>query len=328
MELQTGNVSIPNPTLIIKGEENMIVPEVKEISEEDFKRFIPTGIRVEISIPLAKNSNGAILGCNIDGFLPMWNYADDDYRNLIRSTFPVQPTPNALNYVNVYWDQVDIPIQTFYRCHRAFSGNVNIGLRVSSNTTQTGNIAISQLTAGTRKYFYGNEPWTGLNFWNSSTAGLAYAQSSFTLADMSLIRNISITPKRRNNMPFQDQAQKLDYIYRQKLPVDSVTYITKENMFVNQHAEDWLLFTPLSTFPAAQGGIISIEFFFDYTMVQFHAPLLPYPALANKANNRDIMRVTDSLKLPANQMTKGNFLFAPYDTRAVLEDESDDDNIE
>lgn len=326
MELQTGNVSIPNPTLIIKGEEDMIVPEIREIGEEDFKRFIPTGIRAEISVPLIKSSNQAILGCNIDGFLPCWNYADDNYKNLIRSLFPVQPTPNALNFVNVYWDQIDMPIQSFYRCHRAFSGNVNVGLRVSSNTNQTGNIAISQVTAGTRQYYYGNETWRGLSFWNSSTAGLAYAQSSFTLADMSLIRNISITPKRRNNMPYQDQAHKMDYIYKQQLAMTAPQYKLIENNFVNQHTEDWLLFTPLSTFPPSEGGIISIEFFFDYSMVQFHAPLLPYPALNNKANGKDIMKVTDSLKLSPSTLTKANFLFSPVSTREN-EEKKNDPNI-
>lgn len=293
----------------------MVVPEIREIGEEDFKRFVPIGVRAEISVPLVKTSNGAILGCNIDGFLPMFNYADTNYMNLLRNMFPVYPTQNAIPFVKIFWDQIDVPIQTHYRCHRAFSGNVNVGLRISSNTTQTGNMAITQLTAGARKYYYGQDTWQGLLFMNSSTKGLDYSMASFTLADMSLIRNISITPKRRNPLPYQDLAHKLNRMFTQSTPVSNLTFPQYENMFTNQHTEEWLLFTPLSTFPAAQGGIISIEFFFDYSMVQFHAPLLPYVALSNKAPARDIMRVTDTLNLDPFPLTKSSILFSPHNTR-------------
>lgn len=140
-----------SPTLDIKSIEINSIPEIKSVSEEDFRKYVPTGITLTINTPFVKTSRDALFGINIDGFIPQYNM--QSYLQTLKNHFPVQVFPHALPFCSVTQEMCGMPAMVNYLSHRFVSGNVGIGLRITSNTSQPGNMLVSQATGCVREFY-------------------------------------------------------------------------------------------------------------------------------------------------------------------------------
>lgn len=266
-------ITQPSPTLDIKSIEVNSIPEIKSVSEEDFRKFVPTGITLTINTPFTKTSRDALFGINIDGFIPQYNMKS--YIDTLKNHFPVQVFPHAQLICSVTQEMCGIPAMVNYLSHRFISGNVGVGLRITSNTSQPGNMLVSQATGCAREFYSKNKAYTGLRFMNVSPSSLDFAQNSFAVVDFSLIRNLSITTMRHDPLKKQDLAMKILRTAELETP-SGQNQIRDYNNLASQFLEDWLLFTPLTSFPNSVGSQIHISVFFDFSTVQFETPLLPF----------------------------------------------------
>lgn len=299
--------NLSSPTMMLKQPDLTSTPEIDEINELDFRRFIYTGISATIDLPLVKNSRNALFGVNIDGFIPPWNSNDVAWGLMLKNYYPVQPFSNSIEICKIRQEMGMIPEQAMYLSHRVIGGNVGIGVRLSSNTGQSGNVIIAQ-ASGVLKYPYtNNTQYTGMQFLNMSSSPIDYTYSSFMLGDVSLNRNISITPIRRDPTIQTDLAKKL---YHLRTP----TFATQEihNVFNSQYQEDWLLFGILSNMANNNSNQLTFSFFFDYSQVQFYYPLLPTISTAPTNFEQQILEVTFTLT-SNNMITHANSKFLPAD---------------
>lgn len=286
---------LQKPTDVIKQLDKQPAQSMVIIGDADFKKFVPSGWKVIVDLPLVRNTNRAIFAINIDGFQPYWNLSDTFYPTALVNLAPVQAFSHSLDYVHILHEQVTLPIMTMYYSHRAFAGNVKVGLRVQSNTTQSGSFMVTQANTVMRNFYKNNETYTGLKFLNSSNQGTDYAMNSFFLGDLSINRNWSISPMSQSTLSRTDLAfklSKLDQIAQtSSIPQDLKTL----NPFVSQFTEDWLLFTPLADLPNANSNQITFEIFFDYSDVQFYTPMLPLLASTNTNYNNQILNVSATI---------------------------------
>lgn len=300
--------STTSPTNFLKAIDTVPTPEISYFDDTSFKRFTPTGIKIKINLPLVRNSKDPLFGINIDGFIPQYNFKNS--WNLIHSNlFPVQYIDGATT-VEISQDQFCLPIQSYYASHRMIEGNVGVGLRITSNTTQPGNMIITQASGLLRDYYCSNETYSGLRFSNSTLYPLDYAVGNFMLADLSLNRNISIRSVRKDPNKTLDLAKKIDEI--SKLVINDTTTNALTEILATQFQEDWLLFAPLSDLPDNTANQLTIEVFFDYSQIQFFVPLFPIIALGANTVQRQILRWTTSFKnkLIAT-ITKDNATYLP-----------------
>jgi len=292
----TTPIGIPqsSPTLDIKSIETNSIPEIASVSEEDFRKYVPTGITITINTPFIKNSRDAIFGINIDGFIPQYNM--QSYTQALKNHLPVQVFPHALSFCTISQEMCGIPAMVNYLSHRFVSGNVGLGLRITSNTSQPGNMLVSQASGCAREYYPALRSYTGLRFMNISPSSIDFAQNSFAVVDFSLIRNLSITTLRHDPLKKQDLAMKL---------LRTATFLTPSgenqiqdyNNFASQFLEDWLLFTPLTSFPNSIGSQIHISVFFDFSTVQFETPLLPFVPFNTLDSAKQILLYSTSFNL-------------------------------
>lgn len=286
-------INLSTPTELLKGVDTLPTPEINILDETDFKRFVYTGISIVIDTPLVKNSRNALFGINIDGFIPNYNYRENAWQQIYKNLFPVQPFLNSHTFVRTFQEQISLPQQFLYASHRFISGNVGIGMRISSNTAQTGNLLITQASSMVRRYYSNSEAWAGLSFQNGSESTSDYAVGNFVLGDISLNRNISITPIRKDPLVKTDLARKLSLINVWPTMSTQAAFNTF-NIHANQFAEDWLLVGILSSLPNSAASQITISFFFDYSQVQFYTPLLPIIRFPPGNFGRQILHVSQS----------------------------------
>lgn len=299
--------NLSTPTMMLKQPDLTSVPEIDEISEMDFRRFIYTGISATVDLPLVKNSRNALFGVNIDGFIPPWNSQDVTWGLMLKNYYPVQPFSNSIEFCKIRQEMGMIPEQALYLSHRVIAGNVGIGVRLSSNTSQSGNVVIAQ-ASGVLKYPYtNNTQYTGMQFLNTSSSPIDYSYSSFMLGDVSLNRNISITPIRRDPTIQTDLAKKLSDV---RLP--TLANPTNFNVFGSQFQEDWLLFGILSSMANNNSNQLTFSFFFDYSQVQFYYPLLPTVSTSPTNFEQQILEVTFTLTSNLTP-THANAKFLPAD---------------
>lgn len=286
------NAQVLSPTLALKGIDSEPISDVLQISETDFHNYVPTGLYVVIDTPLAKNSKEAIFGVNIDGFIPTYVYPQEKWNAVYRNMMPIQIFESALSYAKVFQEQINLPVASLFASHRFVQGNVGIGVRVTSNTSQSGNMMVSQASLVMRHYYAEDEPYRGLRFLNAAAFTTDYTSASFQVVDMSLNRQLSITPLRRNPNRVTDLAKKIDEI--EVFHLDTPEKIEDNFCFVNQFVEDWLIFCPASNWPDQNANQIRLDFYFDYTNVTFLVELLPIIPLNSLSNSQQILKYSDA----------------------------------
>lgn len=270
MENLITGASTPIHTFAIKEPEVESQPEVRFINEADFQGFTYTGINIEIPTPLVKTSSIGIFGINIDGFIP--SFTHNAISTLYRNLFPVQVTDSAINIsgLQVYHEVIALPALTNYLCHRYVEGDIGIAMRITSNTTQAGNLLIAQTSGVTRNFYTKTDNYKGLQFLNSSNNPSDFAPNGMCVVDLSLNRHVAITPVRRCNTRVMDLAKKIYELDKM------ITKTTNLYPFLNQFLEDWLLFGLQTTIPHETANIINLAFYFDWSRVKFYTPMLPY----------------------------------------------------
>lgn len=292
-------------------------PVVSPISDQQLQNnFIPTGITVIIPTNLAKINSEALFGVNVDGFIPPLNNTVN-LPVLWKNLFPVQLTQagSATPGLRVIYEYVQIPVQFKYLSYRYLSGNVGVGIRISSQTGQVGNFYITQARTASRWYYGATDLYNGLRFCNASINTLDYAPASFAIGDLSLNRNISITTVRTNTNVVQDHAQKL--LDLQRFGNGSADFRNYLN-FVNQQSEDWLLFQPVMNLSGAAASEIFMTFFFDFSTVSFSTPMYPIIPIYPDLYETQILLYTQTF---AGQFGKDKFIdwvWYPRDAGALL----------
>jgi len=319
MDTIVSESTLVNPTTSLKNLDVSKPTVVEMISEESFKKFIPSGIKVRVNIPVFRATNRAMFAINVDGFIPQFNLGEDSVVQFYRNFFPVQVFENSIGNVEIYQEQVNVPIQTQYIAHRFFAGHVNVGIRVTSNTSQTGTFMITQASTCLRNYYHNTENYRGLRFLNTSIEGSDYAVDSFILGDLSINRNWGITTVGKGVLPKIDLAQKLWYMHSSYNTSPSQTALLNHMPYVEQFAEDWLFFTPITNIPNQNGGQVDFEIFFDYSNVEFYVPMLPILALPNVNTDQQVLNFSSTFKDKAGTIGRSDFVygFSPPPTQLI-----------
>lgn len=306
-----------NPTTAIKSTDQSKPSVVEMITEQSFRKYIPTGIKVRVNVPIARNTNRAIFAINVDGFIPQYNLGSGMVTQAYRNFFPVQSFDYSRSFVEIYQEQINLPIQSHYVMNRFFSGHVNVGIRATSNTSQTGTFMITQASTCLRNYYAANEIYTGLRFLNTSIEGGDYAVDSFILGDLSINRNWGITTVGKNILPKVDLAQKLDYMFNYQGTASQQNTL-RNKPYIEQFAEDWLFFTPITNIPNQNGGQIDFEIYFDYSNVEFYMPMLPLLALPNLNTSDQILDYGRTFNNKNSSITRNDFVYGFRNTTTLL----------
>jgi hypothetical protein len=328
-----------NPTTaLLKTSSLTPCPEIQTISDADLRNFISTGITVKIPTPFQKISTSALFGINVDGFIPPYNIRSPKSGSptpIFMNLFPVQPTEDGLRLgIIIVQEMSQLPPIINFLSHRFISGNIKIAVRVSSNTALTGNFLVTQGSGIVRDYYTNSEggtnavPYKGLKFLNSSDSGIDYAPGSFTNLDVSLNRNLSITPIRRDITQKTDLARKFNVVCIGNIK-QTKEQVIDYNYLASQFVEDWLLFTPVSDFAGIAANQLSFTFYFDYSGCNFYTPMLammPFPPqtdTTDPANRREVFDFTATFKdkysdLPISQY---KFLRSTPTTRVFTAEE-------
>lgn len=264
---------LSNTTMMLKGLDISSNPDIQVINEIDFKKYVYTGYKVVIKTPLVKDSERALFSINLDGFIPNWSLSSSTWGMTQKNLAAVQPLNIIGDTVKVYQEQLMLPVQHLYYSNRFTSGNVNVGLRVTSNTSQSGNFFIAQGTSMVRRYSTIAENYTGIRFANASGRITDYSVNNFALVDASLNRQFSVKTTRRNPTKVQDMMKKL--VETSGLNYGTIPEILRANVIASQFAEDHLLIGLLGDLPNQNANEITISVFFDYSDVNFHVPVLP-----------------------------------------------------
>lgn len=316
-----------NPTTQIKASDRSLPSVLEPINDLSFKRFVPSGIKVRVNVPIQRATNQSIFAINIDGFIPQFNLSDTFINTAYRNFFPVQVFENAIDYVQVFQEQLNVPIQTNYITHRLFAGHVDVGIRVTSNTSQTGTFMVTQASTCIRNYYRNSTNYRGLKFLNTSEEGTDYAVDSFILGDLSINRNWGITTTGKPNLPKTDLAQKLWYWSQRQSATANDANLLIDMPYKEQFTEDWLFFTPITNIPNQNGGQIDFEIFFDYSKVQFFIPMLPFLALPNLNTENQIWNISATFKDKDANIPRTNYVYG-FGTTLSIQSENNDKDIE
>lgn len=290
MNLQEGQSNPPNTTAI-KTPDPTPNAELRLVSPDDLKNFTYTGLNITIPVPLVKVSSEALFGINIDGFIP--NLRGKTTNSLFRNLFPVQPSvySHTIPGFKIQWEASSLPQLMNYFSYRMIEGDVGVCLRIISNTSQTGQLLISQVS-GVSRYYYGEtEKWTGLRFLQDSMSPIDYAVNASLAVDLSLNRNIAITACRRDNCVKTDLAKKLLEVGRVADEKDESYYPV-----ANQFLEDWLIVAPLTTITHPEASSITIAIYYDWSKVKFQVPMLCVPFLNTDSLVLQILQFIESFK--------------------------------
>lgn len=315
MDMISGE-SNPINTSAIKQPEAASGLEVRTVSPSDFQNFTYTGISVEVPTPIVKVSSEAMFAINIDGFIPNLNWKNFRAHHF-RNFFPVQIAAPSIGVpgLAVNFEYTALPVMTHYLSHRHVEGDVGIALRITSNTAQSGNFMVAQVSGVSRYYYKSDEKYTGLRFIQDSMSPIDYAPNGFALVDLSLNRHFAITPCRRDNTIVTDFAQKL--IKVPPVPHDN-TYLPIANQFL----EDWLIFAPQTNIPHPDPSSINIAIYFDWSRVKFHTPMLPFIPWSPSSLDYQILHISDTFNHKTEEevtLNYANWRWSPGST-ATLKD--------
>lgn len=287
--------SVNKPTQL-KNIDTVKPPLVEIASDQDFAKFVNTGITVKIALPLAKNSENFLFGINLDGLLiNFWNIMDPLYGVLLANLFPVQINPDLIGKAEIIWTPIPYPIYSAMQSNRFMSGNVRIGLRITSNVGQTGNLYITEVNSVTRSFYENTKTdlFKGVRFNNISDRTVDFGNAGFITGDVSLNRNIAITPSGANNNRVLDIQLKM--ARTSTIPTRDVNTFHKIGAIMTQFAEDWLLVSGLTNFPSTQGNEMFITVFADYSNISFFGKTMPMLATVPCERFTQIMLVSKSI---------------------------------
>jgi len=270
-----------------------------DLTDQDLNKFTYTGISVKVKIPFVKNNDQALFALNTDGFIPgITHYRQ--FTTIMPNLFPLQVFEHAKDIVEVFYEPIALPILHKYYSYRFCKGKPRIGLRMSSNVSQTGNFQVTQASGIQRKYIDKTEQYNGLRFKGTLPTSSTFAPAGITIWDISINRHLGITPVSRENFPALDLMEKM-YRVSTLPPLTGVTQ-TQRNLMESQFLEEWLLFTPQNSFPNTNGGDIDISVYMDWSEVEFTSPGIPIQPIASKFPTCRILNVTKSFmnKRPAD----------------------------
>lgn len=314
---------IVSPTLALKQPDIPNIPDVQNLSDPDFLKFVDSGIYVVIDTPLVKNSRNSLFAINVDGFIPLWNTSDTVSARVFKNFFPVQVLPSALSFVKVFQEMIALPQQFLYASHRKIRGSVGVGLRVTSNTGQAGNFSISQGSGLLRQFYRNSENYAGLRFLNTSYNGGDFSPSNFILADVSLNRNVSITTTKRECVQYLDLPQKIRMFGLNEQPSNTLADLHNINVRASQFLEDWLFFSILGNFPNQNQNQVTIRIFFDFSQVEFETPMLPVVPSVPTSPEKQILAYSTTFNGFQNP-NKATWVFLPG---APTLDETEEDYL-
>lgn len=301
---------ISTPTLAIKGPDVSTVPEVAVLSDKDFRNFIDTGIYVVIDTPVVKTSRQSLFAVNLEGYIPPYNTNDNVTSRAYKNHFPVQSFESGFPFIHIFQEQIQLHPMMLYSSHRKIKGSINVGMRISSNTAQSGNLTISQASGVKRKFYNTLDQYRGLKFVNTSEYGTDFAVSNFALADLSLNRNVAITTTKREQVQYLDLPQKLKVF-----TIDPLDYITKSGIMsasvrMSQFTEDWLIFSLVSNLPNQNADQVTIRFFFDFSQIEFECPIFPIIPTVPSAYGKQILAYSSTFNNFMNP-SKATYIFLP-----------------
>lgn len=265
-----------NTTLQIKA--NELVPSIETKQESLFDRVVDSGYTATINTPVLRNNKNAIVGVNLCGFIPDFTLKDPYWSQMQRNMAAVQAFPNSANFVHIEQDMQILPVMHAMYSHRLCSGTINVILRISSNTSQTGNIIISQQSGLIPKLYTVNENYQGARFQNDGHYTADPMICNFTIPDVSLIRQVGIRTVFRQPVEVVDIQKKIFEFSSNTPPsVDAMS----------QFPEDWLMIGIVSNLPDSAASQLYIRFLFDYSEVSFIAPMYPMmPAIPHNPSQQ------------------------------------------
>jgi len=282
------------------------------IQNSDFEKLYPTGINVELNLPIVKTTDQYIFGVNLDGFIPQFNLAETvsgtpARKNVYRNLFPVQFFDGTWNSTTpigrITQDIQTMAVQTLFQSHAFVDGAINVVARLTANTAMSGNLQTARLRTATRNYRRSVDANTGLSFSNFLGNITDVSQESFALVDLSLNRTASYQCDRTAAVSATHFAFKLDSIALNSSKIGG-------QPFIQQFTEDWLLFGLVNTLPATQSNVLTISFFFDYSNVTFEVPLLVSPSFPYN-NTGDPGRILDITRSFYNGTTSQPYVWLP-----------------
>jgi hypothetical protein len=297
------------PTLAIDKFVKAPEPSLTLSNNLNFSRYVPSGYKVIINTPLLRNNREAIFGINLDGFvmpyrihedLPTGNFA---WSSINRNMSSVQAFPNASAFVSILQEQIMMPHMTDYFGYRYVTGSVGVGLRITSNTSQSGTMLITHAPMVRRAYYANSTAYTGLRFAQSSYNQTDYAQSNFALVDLSLNRQVGITANRIDPMRTTDMAHKMMGMINIQ-PITNQATAQAATVFSNQFLEDWLLIGPFTNLPDQNANQLTIDIFYDFSKLQYHVPIYPF---INSPPNRPDRTIIDFTKTFNNRFVNISF---------------------
>lgn len=289
-DINTGDDLI-NTTSAIKKMEIKSDCDIRNISELDMKKFVYTGWTATITTPMVKNSSNAILAVRTDGWIPCLN-KPPTIQQLEQINLPViQPVYKGPNSnIGILVEQTPLPQMAMMMSNRYMGGSIATGMRITSNTAQSGNLMIVHATGVMRKFNnhlrVPAQPYVGLQMLNSSPNPIDYAPGGFAITDLSINRTCNIVATRRDNMKATDTAQRL-----LDINTGGVSDPYNLNLIYTQFVEDYLLIAPLTDLPTSGGvsNTISISIFYDFSRVQFYEPMLPMIPILNLTEVQQIL---------------------------------------
>nr|QXV86410.1 putative capsid protein [Polycipiviridae sp.] len=268
------------------------------LTEQDLTtNYVPSGYTITMDLPLLKASDRAMLAINPNGFIPSYidwmnsmllsNPTLLRTQKLAMQMQPVQVVDQGIQsslwtVVRITQHVKTLPVLTKYFSFRKISGSIGIGIRISTNTGQTGNLIFTQAAGVIRDW--GNifalptdspATWTyqGLSAKNTNLNISNYDPKSFMLLDLSLQRHLSIRTPITRNHKFWDLPNLLWRLHQGLEPAEVL------ESFQHQYAEDWILMGIVNDLPASTTNQIQMELYFDYSQVEFEMPMLMTPQI-------------------------------------------------
>jgi len=262
-----------------------------DLTDADLNKFTYTGISIKIKLPLIKNTDQAIFGINTDGFIPGITHTQR-FSQIMMNLFPVQVFEHAKTFVDIFYEPIALPILHKYYSYRFCKGKPRIGLRMSSNVSQTGNFQVVQASGIQRKFVSTDERYNGLRFKGTLPTSSTFAPAGITIWDVSINRHLGVTPVSRENFPALDLMKKMYDV--STLPTLNAVTQVRRNLLESQFLEEWLLFTPQNSFPSTNGNEIDISVYMDWSEVEFTCPGVPIQPIASVYPECRILNVTSS----------------------------------
>lgn len=299
------NVSAADINTTMNVKFNELTPSIEPNTESLFHRCVDSGYTVTIDTPVARNNKNGLFGINLCGFIPDFTLPDPNWTLMQKNMCPVQPFSSTRSFVTVKQDMVILPVMHAMMSNRFCSGTVNVLLRISSNTGQTGNLIVTQQSGLIPRVYGVNENYQGVRFQNDGHHTSDPMICNFSLADVSMVRQVGFRTIFRQPVAMVDIQKKIfEFSTTSKSPESS-----------SQFPEDWLFVGLISDLPQTTASQLYIRVLFDYSEVSFYQSMYPImPAIPHNPSQQILMysktfvdtsgnKKADAVFLPANQNT-------------------------